>query len=55
MSVYSLIAWTSARARWCLGPAVVVTSKVGALGPAFGAWQVLRTMVASSAIKVAKL
>jgi hypothetical protein len=34
---------------------VVVTSKVGACAPAFGARQVLRTMVASSAIKVAKL
>src|SRR5471032_72925 len=54
-SVYGLIVWTRARARSCLGSGLVVISKVGASGPAFGVRQVLRTRLASSAIKVAKL
>ena len=45
----------SAKARcWC-AVAVVSNSKVGASGPALGVRQVLRTMVDSSAIRVAKL
>ena len=39
---------------WC-AVAVVSSSKVGASGPALGVRQVLRTTVASSAIRVAKL
>ncbi len=42
-------------ARCCWALAVVRISKVGASGPALGVRQVLRTMVASSAIRVAKL
>ena len=42
-------------ARCCLAAAMVVTSKVGASDSALGVRQVLRTMVARSAIKVEKL
>ena len=54
-SVYVVMLWMSAKARCCLGCAVVVISKVGALGAALGVLQVLRTMVARSAIRVEKL
>ena len=55
LSVYNWICWSSSSARCCFGLGVVTTLKVGASGPALGVRQVLRTMVESSASKVAKL
>ena len=55
VAVYTAICRISAKARCCGAVGVVTTSKVGASGPADGVRQVLRTMVARSASKVAKL
>ena len=52
---YNGICSISASARSCFALGQVRTSKVGTSGAAFGLRQVLRTIVASSAISVAKL
>ena len=55
VSVYNRICCISSTARFCFALGVVKTAKAGASGPACGARQVLRTMVASSSSKVVKL
>ena len=52
---YRWMACARSMARCCWALAVVVIWKVASLRVSFAAWQVLRTMLAKSASKVAKL